>query len=104
MKFENVYLEDYYSKGSEIDAARSYYQFESDKQQLKNLLKLKYGRIVEKIIPELIFQIEEQGNKVVQFIHKNSGAKVNAIISQDYFRDLKREAKKIGFTTRRVYA
>lgn len=99
MNFEKVYLDELYSR--DVEAAKSFYTFEKDKIAVKNVLKTKYGKLVDKLIPELIFQIEEQGNVVLTLIHRESNAKLYAIVPYDYFREIKREIKKIGFIVKR---
>lgn len=100
MEFKSAYLND----TDNVEDSRLIYSYFQAEQDLKNLLKNKYGKIIEKPDDVIIFQLEEQGNKVLRLIHKETNNEVYVLLpyNEDTFRKTKREIKNLGFAIKRI--
>ena len=98
MNFDEAYL----SELKNTDSAYKFYNIQKAEQSLRNLLKHKYGKVEQEMSPEQIFQLEGTGRKVLQVKHKDTGAKMFAIVSNDSnLYSTKKEIKKLGFKIKR---
>lgn len=102
MEFKSAYFND--STGDDEAGAKLIYSYFKAEQDLKNLIKNKYGKIIEKPDDRIIFQLEEQGNKVLRLKHRETNNEVYILLPYDEetFGKIKREIRNLGFAIKRI--
>lgn len=101
MKFESVYLEEWRGTANkdEYQKAHAYYNQKKAESNLKNALKYTYGKVVNGLSREQIFQLEGSGNTVLTLRYPETNSTTNVVLqpNQVDISKIKSDIKKLGF-------